>query len=135
MDIERKRFNDKFEYTIEVAKELDVDNILVPPMILQPFIENSIIHGLSQKDALGKVIISFKTENNMLISSVDDNGIGRINSMSNKTNDNNKSMGMAITKSRIEIINKLKNTNGKVTITDKPEGTRIDVSLPIQFAF
>ncbi|REG87396.1 tetratricopeptide repeat-containing sensor histidine kinase [Winogradskyella sediminis] len=135
MDIERKRFNDKFEYTIEVAKDLDADNILVPPMILQPFIENSIIHGLSQKDTPGLLKISFKMENNMLICSVDDNGIGRKKSISNNTNDDNKSMGMAITKNRIEIINKLKNTNGRVAITDKSEGTRIDVSLPIQFAF
>lgn len=132
MDIERKRFNNKFEYTIDVATELDAENILVPPMILQPFIENSIIHGLSQKDNLGLVKISFKSENNMLICSVDDNGIGRKNATSSE---NKTSMGMAITKSRIEIINKLKNTNGTVEIIDKTEGTRIDVSLPMQFAY
>ncbi|WP_178984064.1 tetratricopeptide repeat-containing sensor histidine kinase [Winogradskyella helgolandensis] len=135
MDIERKRFNNKFDYTIEVDSELDAENILVPPMILQPFIENSIIHGLSQKDELGLVKITFKSENNMLICSVDDNGIGQKNSKSNKSNDDNKSMGMAITKSRIEIINKLKNTNGTVEIIDKTEGTRIDVSLPMQLAY
>ncbi|SDH28346.1 tetratricopeptide repeat-containing sensor histidine kinase [Winogradskyella thalassocola] len=132
MDIERKRFNHKFEYTIDVSTELDAENILVPPMILQPFIENSIIHGLSQKDNLGLVKISFKSVNNMLICSVDDNGIGRKNVTSSE---NKTSMGMAITKSRIEIINKLKNTNGTVEIIDKTEGTRIDVSLPMQFAF
>ncbi len=132
MDIERKRFNNKFDYTIDVAADLDDDNILVPPMILQPFIENSIIHGLSHKDDLGFVKISFKAENNMLICSVDDNGVGRQNL---NESENKKSMGMAITKSRIEIINKLKNTNGSVEIIDKTEGTRIDVSLPIQLAF
>ncbi len=135
MDIERKRFNNKFNYTIEIDSDLDEDNILVPPMILQPFIENSIIHGLSQKDNLGQLKIVYKTENNMLICSVDDNGIGRKKSATNKTNENNKSMGMSITKSRIEIINKLKNTNGNIEIIDKTEGTRINVSLPIQLAF
>lgn len=135
MDIERKRFNNKFDYTIAIDANLDDENILVPPMILQPFIENSIIHGLSQKEELGLVKISFKEENNMLICSVDDNGVGRKNSAINNTNSNGKSMGMAITKSRIEIINKLKNTNGTVEIIDKTEGTRIDVSLPMQLAF
>ena len=135
MDIERKRFNTKFNYTIQVDSNLDAENIVVPPMILQPFIENSIVHGLSQKEAPGLITISFKAENNMLICSVDDNGIGRKHSVSNKNNPDNKSMGMAITKSRIEIINKLKNTNGTVEIIDKTEGTRIDVSLPMQFAF
>ncbi|MBU2929392.1 tetratricopeptide repeat-containing sensor histidine kinase [Winogradskyella psychrotolerans] len=132
MDIERKRFNTKFDYTIDVDSGLDAENILVPPMILQPFIENSIIHGLSQKDELGLVKISFKAENNMLICSVDDNGVGRENATSSE---HKKSMGMAITKSRIEIINKLKNTNGTVEIIDKTEGTRIDVSLPMQLAY
>lgn len=131
MDIERKRFNSKFNYTITIDPNLDAENILVPPMILQPFIENSIIHGLAQKEGVGLINISFKTEKNMLICSVDDNGIGR----EKATSTNNKSMGMAITKSRIEIINKLKNTNGTVEIIDKTEGTRIDVSLPIELAF
>ncbi len=135
MDIERKRFNHKFDYVIEIEADLDSENILVPPMILQPFIENSIIHGLSQKEKLGLVKISFKAEKNMLICSVDDNGIGRKKSISSKNHPESKSMGMAITKSRIEIINKLKNTNGNVEITDKTEGTRIDVSLPMQLAF
>jgi len=131
MDIERKRFNSKFNYTITIDPNLDAENILVPPMILQPFIENSIIHGLAQKEGVGLINISFKTEKNMLICSVDDNGIGR----KKATSTNNKSIGMAITKSRIEIINKLKNTNGTVEIIDKTEGTRIDVSLPIELAF
>ncbi len=135
IDIERKRFNNSFDYIIKVDDNLDEDNILVPPMILQPFIENSIIHGLALKENSGVLTISFKAENDMLICSVDDNGIGRKSSTANKANTENKSMGMAITKSRIEIINKLKNTNGNVEIIDKTEGTRIDVSLPMQFAY
>lgn len=135
MDIERKRFNNSFNYTIDVDADLDAENILVPPMILQPFIENSIIHGLSHKDDAGLVKISFKEEKNMLICSVDDNGVGRENSASNKNNSDSKSMGMAITKSRIEIINKLKNTKGNVEIIDKTQGTKINVSLPMQLAY
>ena len=133
MDIERKRFNNKFNYTIDVDSGLDAEDILVPPMILQPFIENSIIHGLSQKDNLGDISISFKKNNHMLICSVDDNGVGRTHSKNN--NSNKKSMGMAITKSRIEIINKVKNTSGDVKIIDKTNGTKIEVSLPMQLTY
>lgn len=133
MDIERKRFQNKFNYTIQVDESIETDEILVPPMILQPFIENSIIHGLSQIEEPGNITISFKKENNMLICSVDDNGVGR------QTIERNiptkKSLGMTITKSRIEIINKLKNTNGDVKIIDKEKGTRIEVSLPIHLAY
>ncbi|MBC3846751.1 histidine kinase [Winogradskyella echinorum] len=133
MDIERKRFNNKFNYTIEIDETLDPEDILVPPMILQPFIENSIIHGLAQKEELGNITISFKAKDNMLICSVDDNGIGRANT--HKENSDKKSMGMAITKSRIEIINKVKNTKGDIKIIDKTKGTRIEVSLPMQLAY
>ena len=132
MDIERKRFNNKFNYTIDIEFSLDPDDILVPPMILQPFIENSIIHGLALKDE-GHIIISFKEKNSMLICSVDDNGIGREKSSSSSTH--KKSLGMAITKSRIEIINKIKNTEGDIKIIDKTKGTKIEVSLPMQLAY
>ena len=132
MDIERKRFNNKFNYTIDIETSLDPDDILVPPMILQPFIENSIIHGLALKDE-GHITISFKAQNNMLICSVDDNGIGREKSSSSSTH--KKSLGMAITKSRIEIINKIKNTKGDIKIIDKTKGTKIEVSLPMQLAY
>lgn len=135
MDIERKRFNYKFNYTIDIDANFDADNILVPPMILQPFIENSIIHGLSKKDKEGLVVISFTAKDNMLICTVDDNGVGRHHSGTPESKASGKSMGMAITKSRIEILNKLKNTQGKVSITDKAQGTKIDVLLPLEFAY
>jgi tetratricopeptide (TPR) repeat protein len=135
MDIELKRFNNKFNYSIDIDNSLDPEDILVPPMILQPFIENSIIHGLAKKDKAGDITISFKANDNMLICSVDDDGIGRLKSNSNTTDSSKKSLGMAITKSRIDIINKVKNTKGDVKIIDKTKGTRIEVSLPMQLAY
>ncbi|WP_197052661.1 histidine kinase [Psychroserpens sp. Hel_I_66] len=135
LDIERKRFEHKFEYEINVDENLDADTILIPPMILQPFLENSIIHGLSKTDSKGHIIIAFKEQGNMVVCSVEDNGIGRQKAISSVTSEDKKSMGMAITKSRIEIINKLKNTKGKVTIIDKDKGTRIEVTLPLQLAY
>ena len=133
LDIEQKRFNNKFSYTINIDNNIDPEDILVPPMILQPFIENSIIHGLSLKDQ-GHITIEFKEQNNMLTCSIDDDGIGRKQS-SLQSSASKKSLGMAITKSRIEIINKTKNTKGDIKIIDKTKGTRIEVSLPLQLAY
>lgn len=135
LDIERKRFEQKFDYTIEVEKSLDPENIMIPPMILQPFIENSIIHGLSQTNKKGSIIITFKKQNKMILCSVDDNGVGREKTNSITYLENKKSMGMAITKSRIDIINKVKKTKGDIKIIDKSQGTRIEVSLPIQLVY
>ncbi len=133
LDIEQKRFNNKFSYTINIDNNIDPEDILVPPMILQPFIENSIIHGVSLKDQ-GHITIEFKEQKNMLTCSIDDDGIGRKQS-SLQSSASKKSLGMAITKSRIEIINKTKNTKGDIKIIDKTKGTRIEVSLPLQLAY
>ncbi len=134
LDIERKRFENKFDYTIDIDEALDPDNIMIPPMILQPFLENSIIHGLSSTTK-GNIVIAFKEINEMIICSVDDNGVGREKANSKVASETRKSMGMAITKSRIDIINKVKNTTGDVTIIDKSQGTRIEVTLPLQLAY
>lgn len=135
MDIENKRTQHHFSYTFNVDDAIDPANTLVPPMILQPFVENSIIHGLRDVKNNGYINISYKKEGNMMISTVEDNGIGRKNSSEYKTLTNKRSLGMSITKSRIEILNKIKNTNGNINIIDKPNGTKIDVKLPLTLAY
>ena len=135
MDIENKRANNSFTYTINLDESIDPENTLVPPMILQPFIENSIVHGLKNSKRNGHIIISYKQNDNMIICSVEDNGIGRKKSSELKTTSNKKSLGMTITKSRIEILNKKRNTNGSVNIIDKTDGTKIEVKLPLTLAF
>ena len=135
LDIERKRFNNNFDYSIEVSDDIDAENTLVPPMILQPFLENSIIHGLANKEESGHINIYFKLVDEMLTCIVDDDGIGREKSIAVSRNLDKKSMGMSITKSRIDIINKKFKTKGGIKIVDKDKGTRVEVSLPIQLAF
>ena len=135
MDIENKRSNDSFKYTINIDKAIDPENTLTPPMILQPFVENSIIHGLRGIKKDGHIIISYKKEGHMIVCSVEDNGIGREKSSESKTPSNKSSLGMSITKSRIEILNKMKNTNGNIKIIDQPNGTKIEVKLPLTLAY
>lgn len=132
MQIEAMRLKDKFTFKINVEDAIDKNNTLVPPLILQPFIENSIWHGISKKERPGHIVISIKKEADMLVCIVDDDGVGMETTALNKTN---ISLGQSITKSRIDIINHQKNTNGTVQLINKEEGLRVEVKLPFQLAY
>ena len=136
MQLESLRMNNKFTYEIKIDHSIDVENTLVPPLILQPFVENSIWHGLSAKDGNGHILIQIKKEGKMINCIVEDNGIGRKHSDEySQLRVNKKSLGMKITKARIDIINKLKNSNAAVNISDLSEGMRAEVRLPLELSF
>jgi sensor histidine kinase YesM len=101
---------------------------------LQPFIENSIWHGISKKKDAGHIDITIKKEANMLVCNVEDDGVGI---QQTKTNINKTALGQNITKSRIDIINKVKNRNGTVSVEDKSQGkgVKVEVKLPLELAF
>lgn len=132
LQIEAMRLQHKFTFEIRVDETLDKENTLMPPLILQPFIENSIWHGISNKEGKGHILIEIKKQGDMLICSVEDDGIGR---QSVTLNREHRSLGVEITESRIDILNKLKNSNGKLHIIDKPEGVRVEILLPLQLSF
>ncbi len=134
LDIESRRLNNRFTYEIIVDDEIDIENVLVPPLILQPFIENSIWHGISKLDKKGHIAIEYKRDNHMILCAVEDNGVGRKRTENYKLK-KNPSLGIKITKNRIEIINQLKKTKGTVALIDKDYGLRVEVKLPLQLAF
>ncbi len=133
MQIESLRLHDKFSYSFHVADDIDTENILVPPLILQPFIENSIWHGISQKSAPCHIDIAIKRESDFLVCSVDDDGVGRQKTI--HTKGANTSMGVQITKNRLEILNRLKRENGSIEMIDKDEGLRIELKFPLELQF
>ncbi|WP_372754396.1 tetratricopeptide repeat protein [Mariniflexile sp.] len=132
IQIEALRLNHKFTYTISIDPAIDTDNTLIPPLILQPFIENSIWHGISKKESVGHIHISLKKEDTMLVCIVEDDGLGNHASVINK---NQKSLGQNITKTRIDIINKTKRTNGSVSNIPKEQGFCVEIKLPFQLAY
>jgi len=142
IEMENFRFNDKFDYSIKVDKSIKVDEVDIPPMILQPYVENAIWHGLMHKeDARGLLNINIRRnpDKNGLYFIIEDNGIGRELAMQIKTRTaaKHKSVGMQITKDRIAIANKLFNTNASVEIIDlkdnsKATGTKVVLHLPLQ---
>ena len=139
MKMEQMRLRNSFEYKIEIEDGLTPENYEIPPMLIQPFIENSIWHGLINRDGNGKVRLNFSNGQNVICCTIEDNGIGR--EAAGKINDSKKvkrkSMGMSITSERIEIINKLYNIENKVKIIDlyndknEASGTKVIINIPL----
>lgn len=133
LELEKKRLNNRFTYSIKISDNLDANNTLIPPLILQPFLENSIWHGIAPLAKSGHINIVFKKEDNKLFCTVEDNGVGRKHTEKDEKQD--KSLGINLTKSRIDIINFQNKTKGSLNIIDKQQGLRVEVKLPLKLAF
>jgi len=103
--LEEMRFGDKFDVDIQVNIQFPND-IEFPPMLIQPHIENAIIHGLLPASKKGQLLIAFSEVNKQLRILVEDNGVGRSVSALRPKNDKHKSMGIKMTKYRIKLIAK-----------------------------
>lgn len=132
--MQKLRFEDRFEYFIETDQAILDEFGIIPPMITQPFIENSIEHGQLHTVDGGYIKVDFKKVNGMLEISISDNGIGIEASKQNKKSSAHKSMAMTITSDRIENLNKKYKTTGYMKIEDRTvegdRGTRVQISLP-----
>lgn len=132
IQLESLRMNHAFTYEIKVDENIDQETTLVPPMILQPFVENSIWHGIANKESEGKICIEIKKEDEMINCIVEDNGAGR---MKQSSEAERKSLGMKITKARIDILNRIKKSKAAVELTDLTQGLRVEVKLPLELSY
>lgn len=124
VEMEHRRNNQKFDYQISVSEDVDTEATLIPPLLLQPYIENAIWHGLSQKDGHGQLDIVIEKTAENLICRVEDNGIGRKRSAEIKVEGTNKkSLAMNISSQRIEWLKTDSHAKSSVEIIDKSEGT------------
>jgi len=138
MDLEALRLDKKFTYQIAVDPSIDRENTLIPPLLLQPFVENSILHGLAGKREGGDIAIRISAEQNTLVCVVEDNGVGMDAAAQKNENAGRhpgKSMGLRITKSRIEMMNKKHSAKAFVDISSTAAGTRATITLPLQLNF
>lgn len=133
--LEHSRFSDKFNYTITTDPNIDVAAYQIPPMLLQPYIENAIWHGLRYKDELGFLNINLKQKNKEAIEiTIEDNGIGRKKSAELKTQNQKKqrSKGMGNIKKRVAILNSMYKDKVDVSIKDLSSdgsGTKVLLTL------
>ncbi len=124
LKLEHLRFKDKFEYKIDVDESLDIQDISIPPMLVQPFIENAIWHGLRYKDKGGYLQVRISGHRSFCMISIEDNGIGRAKSAELKTKNqkNHKSTALKNIESRLSYIKRIFKKELEVDIIDKAEG-------------
>jgi LytS/YehU family sensor histidine kinase len=142
LELERVRFGDTFQYDITVAPDIDRVNFHIPPMLLQPYVENSIRHGLRyREDNKGMVQIRFVENASHLICTIEDNGVGRKLARQYKSQlpIEYQSRGMTLTARRMEMMNQGQGAPIVMEIEDMetddhlPAGTRVTLRFPIQF--
>lgn len=134
-ELEALRYSGKFDLTVSVDPRLDLGQIQVAPLIIQPYVENAIWHGLIPKEDKGEINIRCAVEDEFVRIEIEDNGIGREASMKRKASSviRRKSMGMSITRERIELADKSSNGKSVLNIEDlhdhkgRPLGTRITI--------
>ena len=128
------RYADKFMVVYNIQEQITEGDYLIPPMIIQPFVENAILHGLRNKaDGNGILNLSASLLNGYIIVQVEDNGIGRVKAAALKASNpiQKNSLGIKVTQDRISIFNNLsQDKKAKVEIQDLHEGTRVMISLP-----
>jgi len=141
LQLERMRFEEVLTFNIAIADALDTESIKLPAMLIQPYIENAIKHGLLHKKDNRELHCSFELRGNNLVVSIDDNGIGRQRSMEmNATKGgDHKSFATQANAKRFTLLNKNSDDNIGVVYTDKtnadgqPAGTLVVLTIPVQF--
>ncbi|UOE47906.1 tetratricopeptide repeat protein [Mucilaginibacter sp. SMC90] len=131
MQLEAIRLDHKFTYEFKIAEHINPELTLVPPLILQPFVENSIWHGFAGKEGKGHLLIEIMRDDQVLHCTITDDGVGR----QEKSKEGKKSFGVKITGDRLALLNRSKDTRAGVHIIDLEKGTRVELKLPYETHF
>jgi LytS/YehU family sensor histidine kinase len=138
--MEALRFADRFTFRIELDDAIDAGSIDIPPMLIQPYVENAIWHGLlHKKNNEGELEIRLSLENKDLVIEVSDNGVGRAaaNNLKSKSASERKSYGMDVTAERLSLLSKLYkrpihfHIDDLVHPDDSAAGTRVVLTVPV----
>ncbi len=137
LQLEAMRFDTKFSYSVNLDENLDLKSIQIPALIIQPFIENAIWHGIVPRNTGGKVWMNVSRKNGNIEIVVEDDGIGREASAQNKSTSvlTHQSKGVNLTQSRLELDNLLQQRQAKIDIIDKKDekglaaGTKVIITI------
>lgn len=137
LELEKLRFQGKFEYNIEIDEEIDYD-VGIPPMLIQPHVENAILHGIKPKEGRGRLDVRFILEDDMLVIEIEDDGIGRRKAKELKKRNDHRSMATQINKDRLRLLRMSMGGKVNIKIRDKedregePAGTKVVIRLPAE---
>ncbi|GIV31536.1 MAG: hypothetical protein KatS3mg029_0887 [Saprospiraceae bacterium] len=139
LELERLRFGHKFEFEFDIEPGLPIESIEIPPLVLQPFVENAIWHGLVHKEGNGMLWVRVQRQNGMLKVEVEDNGVGRerARKLRSKTATKRKGMGMQITSDRLSMVKSFAGERSTIRIEDlvdadgQPAGTLVVIKIPL----
>lgn len=137
LDMERLRFENSFDYNITYTNDVEAETVLVPPLLLQPFCENAIWHGLMNKEGQGHLNITIRKENEFLNCVITDDGIGRAKAgeLNSGSATKERSMGLKITTERLSLFNQDKEVNTFYEIDDVLDesgvvtGTKVSIKI------
>jgi len=139
LELEQLRFHDKFEFEIQSTENVEF-NMGLPPLLIQPFVENAILHGMVPKEGKGKISVNFDVQKEQLICTITDDGIGLSESKLLKENSvtAHQSMALEITKKRLKIMESITSKSAKIEIVElnsaqQKTGTKVTLYLPIQY--
>ena len=139
LELEKQRFKDKLNYAIKISPEVNLLTTKIPALILQPFVENAILHGILPKDGPGNILIDIQKQDGKICCVIKDDGIGRKKAAQRNEERTTKhvSNGIDLTKQRLEILNRLYKGKTELEIIDledkdgNPSGTEVKLSWPI----
>ena len=137
LQTEAMRFEKRFDYKVDLPDGFDPDEFIIPTMILQPFVENAIWHGLSAKKEKGHILISFWQEDKYLCCSIADNGVGRAASTTRQQTKTHESKALSLTERRLELLESKDGMSSSFEIQDlydnaqKPAGTKVLLRFPV----
>lgn len=139
LELEQLRFHNSFSFSIISSEKIEF-NMGLPPLLIQPFVENAILHGLVPKEGEGKIEVHFDAYNNQLVCTITDNGIGITKSKEMKQHSMtaHQSMALEITKKRLEIMEATISKSAQIEIKEIEnnntiQGTKVTLRLPIQY--
>jgi len=140
IELENLRFEEKFLFKLEVDTIMDAAEIDIPPMLIQPFVENAIVHGLIHKKGEKILSINIHSHDDHLSCVITDNGIGRKEAQRIKDSktQTHESKGMRVTEGRLELLQQQVKEKGSVSITDledsngNPAGTSVEILIPVE---
>jgi tetratricopeptide (TPR) repeat protein len=138
LELEQNRFSNRFVFKIEADDQIEPALMKVPPMLIQPYVENALIHGLMPLENGGKLEINYQLTNSGLKVTIYDNGIGRREAeiRKSKNQQDHKSMGLGITRQRLDMLNKTKENTYFVAMHDLMDengvamGTKVEINMP-----